>query len=168
MEGSQTTRKAQASKCPCCRYVLDGLAGNVCPECGIEIEYGLLVSSEFADSLAITKTWCTLGVISWGIAGAGYWFLSMLQIWVLNGYYPGKYSVHDIAGVYLRSSFVVAPIALCFGWWRGSSRTIYTKAVGRESPRAKVPLRCVIVSLPGILLTTGGLFLFLLLLSANG
>ncbi len=154
-------------RCPSCRYSLKGLTDDApCPECGIVLDRDLATSPEMQDSVVATKAWCTLGAIGWIIFALMYWVSNMLMLSVMNGYYPGSFGAHHYAGVWFRTAFVMAPLALCWSWYRKSRRNIYQIAMKRDQRMAKIPKRVYIVSIPGVLLGLVGCVLMSMLVGA--
>ena len=115
----------RVSRCPICAYSLKDLADDAdCPECGSTIDRDLYTSPQMQDAVAATKTWCTMGIIAWGICAVGYWLLSMAMLNVSNYYFPGSVGTSDYVGVWLQTGIVIAPIAISCRWWRDARRTI--------------------------------------------
>lgn len=157
----------RVSRCPICRYSLNDLAPDTpCPECGHDIDRDLYTSPEIKDAIAVTRTWCTLGLIGWCIFAFGYWAYNMILMQVMNGYYPGTYGPNHFAGIWLQTASVSAPIALCISWFRNARRMIYQHAMGRRFRRAKVPKRVILVCLPGLLVGLLGCAGIVMMLSA--
>ena len=150
----------RVSRCPICNYSLKDLAQDApCPECGQDIDRDLYTSPEIQDAVAATKTWCTMGIIAWIICAVGYWLLSMAMLNMSNFYFPGSIGTNDYIGVWLRTSIVIAPIALACRWWRRARRIIYTLAQKMNPERVRVPRRVIVVNLLGIVLLLGSCFL---------
>lgn len=161
------TAFVRVSRCPICKYSLKDLADDrPCPECGSSIDRDLLTSPEMQDAVAATKIWCTLGIIGWAIIAFGYWAYNMVLLSVLNSYYPGTYGSNHFAGVWCRTAFVIAPIALSCSWHRHARRNLYKFAVTAKHGIAKTPKRVIAVNLPGLLLGILGCIGLLALVSA--
>ncbi len=161
------TAFVRVSRCPICKYSLKDLDEDLpCPECGNEIDRDLISSPEMNDAIAVTRTWCTLGFIGWGIFAFGYWAYNMILMQVMNGYYPGTYGPNHFAGIWLQTASVLAPFALCISWFRNARRMIYQHAIHRRGRRAKAPKRVILVCLPGLLVGLLGCAGIVMMLSA--
>lgn len=160
--------QCSVSHCPLCKYSLKDLAADQpCPECGCVIDRDLLTSPEMIDAVGLTKTLCAFGIIGWMVFAFGYWAYNMVLIAVMNSYYPGTFGTNDTAGVWCKTAFVIAPVALCCSWHRHARQRIYQFALKREPCIAKTPKRVVFYSAPGILLGfLGGIGILMLLSSA--
>lgn len=157
----------RVSRCPICRYSLRDLPEHrPCPECGALIDADLLTSPKMQDAVAATKTWCTLGILGWLIVAFGYWAVNMVSLSVMNSYYPGSYGPNHFAGVWCRTAFVIAPVALSCSWHRHARQNIYQIANRGTEHRARTPRRVIAVNLPGVLLGLFGCLGLVALVSA--
>lgn len=68
----------RVSKCPICRYSLQGIPRNLpCPECGTEIEYEIVQSPFFRSAVLKTRVWCTAGSVGWAIFAIVWWIANL-------------------------------------------------------------------------------------------
>lgn len=155
------------SSCPICAYSLKDLAVDApCPECGQAIDHVLLASQDLHNKITETRTWCVLGIMGWCIAAFVFWSYNMIVISIMNSYYPGTYGLIDKAGVWLQTSFVFAPIVLCYSWRRNAKRMIYRAATKHAENKVKTPKRVLLVISPGVLFGLAGCLGILAMLSA--
>ena len=151
------------SVCPVCGYSLQDLAVDAnCPECGAVIDRYLYTSVEMQNAVAITRTWCTLGSIAWGILGFVFWFLSMAMLNVNAYYFPGTVGVLSYVAVWAQSVWVLVPIVLSIRWWRRARPLIYKVAITREPQLVRPLSAAVVLNFVGILLLCGGCLLGIL------
>ena len=150
------TAFVRVSKCPICRYSLKDLSNDAdCPECGHDIDRDLYTSVEMQNAVAVTRTWCTLGIIAWCICGLGYWALNSAQLHTMNYYIPGSSGPLEYTSVWLKACIAIAPVVVSYSWGRNARRLIYRAAVKREPHRVTTLRKAVALNMMGIGLLTG-------------
>jgi hypothetical protein len=145
--------------CPICRYSLEGLETLVCPECGVELDLDLISIVHNHDSIALTKTWATIGVVAWLIVGVMIWFFGAVLISLRQTYGGIQPTVYDIAGMWLRSLIIIAPIALLIGWACSNRRRLYHQLLKEPARKPKPLTRVVFVASIAIVIDLCVLFL---------
>lgn len=153
--------------CPVCRYSLSQLPDVTnCPECGVEIDRQLIASHELDDTIGSVKGLCTLGIVGVLVFAFMYWASSMVMLSVMNMYYPGSVNSYQYAGVWMRTSFVIAPVAIMSSWHRQSRKNSYRSALKRSPRVAKIPKRVLLLTIPAMLIGMIGCGLLAMMIGA--
>ena len=139
-------------ECLICRYSLIGLEASVCPECGVTLDEDLIAVAHNHDSIALTKSWATVGVVAWLIVGGVIWLFGAVTISFRQAYGGVQPTAYDIAGMWFRVLFIIAPIALLIGWARSNRRRLYFRLLKDPAYKPKARARVIFVASIAIVL----------------
>ena len=149
----------RASRCPICAYSLTDLAPDAnCPECGSEINRSLLASHEFRFAVDSTKGWCWHGILSWGFITC--LLLTFGVLIKLQSNMTGR--SNDMEQFLLFTIVLLIPVTatvVSIRWHVVSTRMIY-KRCSRKKRSPRIPIRIVVTTLIGMLLTCTSCFVF--------
>lgn len=154
-------------RCPVCRYELGGLGTERCPECGVEIDHGLIEQISEGRALSITRVWLFYGLLGW------------VPVAVLAVIYGGllismKLDEHPFANV--RSDWfmvggvawlLLVPVPVLGLWHRRALSLVYSGAIRRPGRKPRVLVRALALGVLGAALgalSTAILVLMLIML----